>query len=348
MIRRVTVAATATLLLLPAAAGCGKEQSADGKATYRVGLSDPVSAQPLDRAWGQATIAAGKRAGIDVTILDAALDANKQVSDVDQFVAQQMDGVIVFPLAPNAVDPALKRARAAGIKVVGASAIVAEHEPTEPVEPYDALFNQNADVGGAKLLADHVAKRLNNKGNVLGIGIGAPVPSIKFMLQNYEKYVTQGRPDIKWLGTIDNPTDDEAGGEKAATEAIARFKGDIDAVMAYNTASAIGAAVALKRAGIDGVVIVGQNGDPQGARAVESGQIDAMVDLVPWRQGLVGIEIMRRLLEGKPVKPAFYLQPELYTKENISERLDWDEAIKKIESGELTCANGGCPPELVE
>ncbi|MFF0717216.1 sugar ABC transporter substrate-binding protein [Micromonospora sp. NPDC003816] len=340
------VTATVAVLLLPSVAACGSDDSAAANGSYRVGLSDPVSSQPLDRAWGQATIAAGKHAGIDVTVLDAALDANKQVSDIDQFVAQQMDGVIVFPLAPNAVDPALERARTAGIKVLGASAIISENEPTEPVAPYDAAFNQNSDVGGARLLADHVAERLDGKGRVLGIGIGAPVPSIKFMVENYEKYVTEDRPGIEWLGTVDNATDDQAGGERAATEAIARFRGEIDAVMAYNTASAIGAAVALKRAGINGVVIVGQNGDPEGARAVQQGQIDAIVDLVPWRQGLVGVEIMRRLLAGETVKPVTYLQPELYTQETIGERLDWDEAIRQIESGELTCANGGCPDHL--
>lgn len=318
--------------------------------TYRLGLSDPVSAQPLDAAWGKATIAAGKRVGIDVTVLDAALDANKQVSDIDQFVAQEMDGIIVFPLAPDAVNPALQRAQAAGIKTIASSAVISETPPSTPPAHFDAAWNQNSDVGGAALLAAEVIEQLGGKGNVLGVGIGFPVPALQFMLKNYEKYVTAGNPDIKWLGTVENPSDDIAGGERVVAEAITRFQGEIDAVMAYNTASAIGAAIALEKAGIDlkTVVIVGQNGDPQSVDALKSGQIDAFVDLVPWRQGLIGIEIAKRLFEGKAVPAVVYQQVELYTMTNIDQRLDWDKAIAMIASGELTCANGGCPPELIQ
>lgn len=322
-----------------------KSGTKDRNKSYTVGFSNPTGAQPILQTFQKALTGAGSRMNITVKSIDAQLDPNKQVSDVNQFVAQHVDAIIVFPLSQDSLTPALNRAREAGIKVLGFNAIL--QPTTGDIKPYDANFDQGEDIQGAQLLADFVGKQLNGTGNVLGIGIGVPVPSLHYMVDNYKKYLTKKNAGVKWLDTASNPTDDIAGGQKVAADSLTKYQGNIQAVMSYNTDSAIGAAVAFKNAGVKSPIIVGQNGDPQGVEAIKDGRMSAMVDIVPWREALVGITMVKRMLDGKKVPKWIATPVELYTKDTIGKRLDWDKAVSQIKSGSLTCANGGgCPKEL--
>jgi ribose transport system substrate-binding protein len=318
---------------------------ATGDKHYTVGFSNPTAAQPILQTFQKALTAAGARMNITVKSLDAQLDPNKQVSDVDQFVTEHVNAIIVFPLSQDSLTPALNRAHQAGIKVLGFNAIL--QPGTTNIAPYDADFDQGEDVQGAQLLADYVGTQLAGKGNVIGVGIGVPVPSLQFMVNNYKQNLASKNAGVTWLSTVSNPTDDIAGGQKAVADALTKYKGNIQAVMAYNDDSAIGAAVAFKNAGVKNPIIVGTNGDPQGVEAINDGRMSAMVDIVPWREAMVGITMVKRMLDGLSV-PSWIATPvELYTKANIGTRLDWDAAVSQISAGTLSCASGGgCPAGL--
>ena len=94
-------------------------------------------------------------------------------------------------------------------------------------------------------------------------------------------------------------------------------------------------------------MIGGQNGDEDGAKAVGDGRLSATVDLVPWRTGLMLETISKAILDGKKV-PSYVESPtELYTKENLADRVTWDDAQSEIASGAMTCADGGgCPDDV--
>jgi ribose transport system substrate-binding protein len=315
---------------------------------YVVGFSNPTAAQPILATFQNALVAAGKKLNIKVVSIDAALNVEKQVSDIDDLIAEHVNGIIVFPLAPATLTPALDRARKAGIKVLGFNAVVQKPKNGASIAPYNANFDQGEDYQGAKLLAQYVSKQLHGSGNVLGIGIATPVPSLHFMVAQYQTYLKQLAPKVKWLETVSNATDDIAGGETVAAEAATRYAGKINAVMAYNDDSAIGAAIALKNAGVKNPIIVGQNGDPEGVAAIEDGQMSAMVDIVPWREALVAATMMNDLLTGKSV-PDWVATPDvMYTKSNIGQRLSWTKAVQEISNGTLSCKKGGgCPSSIV-
>lgn len=327
-------------------ASCGSGSGGDGDggtSDFTIGISNPQGAQPILKLTQDAFTAAVERDGIEVKALDAQLDPAKQVTDIDQLVAQQVDLIVVYPLDANSLTPALKRAEAAGIKVVGWAGLAAPD--SDP-----GVLSSNVDTGGSyrgsKLLGEYVKNELDGQGNVLGVGLGVPVPALETMLSQYDENVTEGS-SIEWLGRVDNPTDDIAGGQKVVATALTKYQNDVQAIMAYNDSSAIGAAVAAKAAGLDDIVIVGQNGDEDGIEAVEDGRIDATVDLVPWRTGLILATIAKAILDGKDV-PAYVESPsELYTLSNLADRLPWDDAKSQIASGEITCADGGgCPDDV--
>jgi ribose transport system substrate-binding protein len=335
----------ASLALSACGSGSDSSSSGGGGGTgdFTVGISNPQGAQPILKLTQDTFTAAAKRDGIEVKALDAQLDPAKQVTDVDQLVAQKVDLLVVYPLDANSLKPALNRAKAAGIKVVGWAGMA-----SPDADP--GVLSSNVDTGGsyrgAKLLGDYVKTQLGGKGKVLGVGLGVPVPALETMLSQYEKNVTDGT-DISWLGRVDNPTDDIAGGQKVVATALTKYQNDVQAIMAYNDSSAIGASVAAKAAGLSDVVIVGQNGDDDGIAAVKDGRISATVDLVPWRTGLILETISKAILDGEKVPTYIESPSELYTKDNLGDRLAWDEAKSKIASGAITCADGGgCPDDV--
>ena len=344
--RRRTTALSLVMGVSLALSGCGSDSDASSggdDGSFTIGISNPQGAQPILKLTQDSFVAAAELDGIEVKALDAQLDPAKQVTDVDQLVAQQVDLILVYPLDANSLKPALDRAEAAGIKVVGWAAMA-----SPDADP--GVLSSNVDTGGsyrgARLLGDYVKDELGGTGNVLGVGLGIPVPALELMLEQYEENVTDGT-SITWLGRVDNPTDDIAGGQKIVATALTKYQNDVQAIMTYNDSSAIGAAVAAKAAGIDDVVIVGQNGDDDGIEAVKDGRLSATVDLVPWRTGLILETISKAILDGEEV-PAYIESPsELYTRDNLGDRLAWDDAKSKIASGEISCADGGgCPDDV--
>ena len=78
---------------------------------------------------------------MEVKALDAQLDPAKQVTDVDQLVAQKVDLIVVYPLDENSLKPALKRAQDAGIKVLGWAALTSSESDL-------GLLSANVETGG--------------------------------------------------------------------------------------------------------------------------------------------------------------------------------------------------------
>ena len=76
-------------------------------------LNNPFFVTLVDGAKAKAT-----ELGVDLTVVDAGDDAAKQVNDIDDLISKKIAVLIVNPVDSDAVAPAVKAAKAAGIKVV--------------------------------------------------------------------------------------------------------------------------------------------------------------------------------------------------------------------------------------
>ena len=191
-------------------------------------------------------------------------------------------------------------------------------------------------MGGAKDAAQYIDQQLNGRGSVVGINIGAPVPSLDAFVANYQADVTQGHSGVKWLGTLPDATDSLAGGQTAMADAITRFHGNINAVMSYTDEAAIGAANALRQAGIRNVVLVGQQGNQDGINAVKAGTIQGDIDTQPWKQAIYAFDMAKDLVAGKTLPPIVEFPSVFITKANVSSYMPWQAAISEISSGKMS------------
>ncbi len=310
--------------------------AAAGGKSITIGFANPQDTQPVLQAFQQALEAAAARAGDKVIALNAGLSVNQQVSDIQTLTTDKVNVIIVFPLAGPPLVPALTQARKAGIKLIGYNALIPTGTPPASAAPFDADLDQGIVIKGAQDAANYVAGALNGKGNVLGINIGAPVPSLVAMVNNYQHYVTSGHPGIKWLGTAFDQTDSRSGGQVAMQDAITRYHGKIDAVMSYTDEAAIGAANALHQAGIKNTVIIGQQGNSDGIDAIKSGLIHGDIDTQPWKEALYALAMAQDLVAGKSVPPLVEFPSVFITKVNLSSYVPWATAIQEISSGSMS------------
>ena len=310
--------------------------AAAGGKSITIGFANPQDTQPVLQAFQQALEAAAARAGDKVIALNAGLSVNQQVSDIQTLITDKVNVIIVFPLAGPPLAPALSQAHKAGIKLIGYNALIPTGTPPASAAPFDADLDQGIVIKGAQDAASYVAGALKGKGNVLGINIGAPVPSLVAMVNNYQRYVTAGHPGIKWLGTAFDQSDSRAGGQVAMQDAITRYHGKIDAVMSYTDEAAIGAANALHQAGIKNTVLIGQQGNSDGIDAIKSGLIQGDIDTQPWKEALYALAMAQDLVAGKSVPPLVEFPSVFITKANLSSYVPWAQAIQEISSGSMS------------
>jgi ribose transport system substrate-binding protein len=318
------------------AGGASPAGTGGGHGGITIGFANPQDTQPVLQAFQQALTAAAARAGDHVIALNAALSVNQQVSDIQTLITDKVKAIIVFPLAGPALVPVLTQARNAGIKLIGYNALIPGSAPPKSAAPFDADLDQGIIVQGAKDAASYVDNALNGKGNVVGINIGQPVPSLDAFVANYKTYVTAGHTGVHWLTTAFDQTDSLSGGQTAMQDAITRYHGNINAVMAYTDESAIGAANALQQAGIKKTVIVGQQGNADGISALRAGRIQGDIDVQPWKQAIYALAMARDLVAGKSV-PAMVEFPAVFiTKANLSSYVPWATAISEISAGKIS------------
>ena len=107
------VVASLSMVAMAGAAAAGKELKS-------VGLTVGDMANPFFVAMGKGTEEAAKKINpnVKVTALSTKYDLNTQVGQIENFIANKIDLLLVNAVDPKAIATVLKKARDAGIVVV--------------------------------------------------------------------------------------------------------------------------------------------------------------------------------------------------------------------------------------
>lgn len=301
-----------------------------------IGWANPQAKQPLFTTFTDALNAAAARENVKIITLDGQANPATQVSDIQTFITRKVDAIIVFPLVPAAEAAILSKAHGAGIKIIGLNAILPSAPGQTPT--VEAPYDTNLDWGyvdGSATSAKYVAQQLTGKGNVVGIKIPVPVPSLVAMLATYKSVATAGN-SIHWLAELPDATDDLAGARSSMADAITRYHGDIQGVLAYTDISAIGAAQALAAAGIKGTVIVGQQGNQTGIDALKAGQIQGDIDEKPYTAAVWALALTKDVVAGSAFSKFVRLPIKFMTKDNVDSYVPWSDGVSQIKSGQTS------------
>lgn len=273
--------------------------SRDLSAEYTAKLSEAIVAY------------AQTKPGVKVVMVDAQSDVQKQFSQVENFVAQKVDAIILNPCELEASTPAVDYVKKAGIP------LVLVNQTTKSAG--DSYIGSN-DFEAGRIAMEAIAKKHNGQAGVLMLH-GIMGTSAQLQREAGAREVFAKYPGLK---LVDHQTAswDRAKAMALTENWIQAHKGKFSAVFAHNDEMAMGALLALERAGLKkDVTVIGIDAIAQALSAVKDGRLDATVfqDAVGQGKGSVDAAI---LLAKKQTCPKETMIPFLLiTRENVTQFL---------------------------
>ena len=289
--------------------------SAAGKELKSVGLTVGDMANPFFVAMGKGTEDAVKKINpkATVTALSTKYDLNTQVGQIENFIANKVDLLLVNAVDPKAIAPVLKKARAAGIVVVAVDV---------GAEGADYTVMSDNVTAGANA-CEYIAKKLSGKGNVVIVN-GPPVTAVVDRVAGC-KQVFAKTPGIKILSDNQDAKGSRYGG-MAVMQNLLTAHPKIDAVFAINDPTGIGAELAIKQAKRPGVFITAVDGAPDAVAALKDPKslFEGSSAQNPYQMASDGVKIGYEIMNGKkPAEPVKLLPVPLITKENLKDYPGW-------------------------
>jgi ribose transport system substrate-binding protein len=247
-----------------------------------------------------------------VTTVSADYDLNKQFTQIDNFISAHVDLILLNAADAKAIEPAVKKAQAAGIPVIAVDVAAAGADATV----------QTNNVKAGEMACDYLAKKLGGKGNVI-IENGPQVSAVIDRV-NGCKAVLAKNPGIKLLSSDQDGKGSREGDMSAMQGYLTRFP-KLDGVFTINDPQAIGSDLAAKQLNRSNIVITSVDGAPDIETALQSNTlVQASASQDPWAMAQKAIEIGYGVMNGKkPADPMVLLDPQLVTRDNVKTYKGW-------------------------
>jgi inositol transport system substrate-binding protein len=249
--------------------------------------------------------------GAELIIVDAEKSALKQTEQVESFIAQNVDVIILNPCEVEASSPAVAKALAANIPIVN----VNSETTTQPT-----AFVGSNDTESGKIALRFIAEKLGGKGNIVMIH-GFMGQTAQIQREKGAQEILKQYPNIKLIAQ--QAADwDRAKGMDLMENWIQSFGTKINAVFAQNDEMGMGAVKALTDAGLkDKVLVVSIDAIPDALQAVKKGTLDATVFQDSQKQGAGAVETAIKIATQKTYEKQLLIPFQLVTQQNLTQFL---------------------------
>lgn len=238
-----------------------KACSKDGE--FIIGFSQANNAEPYRQHVNDELTAAAKDVPqFTLQIADGAGNVNTQTSQVDNFITQKVDLLLISPFEAAPLTPAVKRAMDAGIPVIELD----RKTNGDPGKDYTAFIGgDNYKI--ALAAGEYTAKTLLPDGGEAAVLEGLPSSTPAVERLNGFKDGVKGNPKIQIVA--EQAADWLPDKAQTAFSAMLQAHPDIKMVYASNDMMAAGALLAAKGAGKE-VKVIGTDGLPGPAGGIEA------------------------------------------------------------------------------
>ena len=247
-------------------------------------------------------------------------DVNKQLSQVQNFIAAKVDAIIVNAVDTSATGPMTKLANDAGIPIV--------YVNRQPID-VDALGEKGAFVASNEadsgtLETKEVCRILKAAGKTeAGILVmQGDLANQAAQMRTKDVHDVIATPDCSFIKIIDEQTAgwDPVKAQDLMTNWIAAGHKP-DAVISNNDNMAIGAINAMKAAGWDmkDVVVGGVDATQEALAYMKAGDLDVTVFQDAAGQGGGAVKAAMSLAKGEKVEPKVWIPFQLVTPENMEQ-----------------------------
>ena len=253
--------------------------------------------------------AEAKKLNVNLIEADGQGNADNQISQVQNFIAQGVDAIILSPYDKEGSAPAVDLAVRAHKPIVVVNAIVSNLAKAN-------AFVGSEDAEAGRIAAQRIMDVLHGQGNIAVIhgpnGHSAEVQrsdGIRQVLAKYPNAKIVLEQTANWdraqaLNLMENWL---ASGQK------------IDAVIGQNDEMALGALKAIESAGKQNdIAVIGIDAIPDALKAVADGRMVGTVFQDAKRQGAQAVDLAATLADGKTVVHDNYIPFQLVTKDNVA------------------------------
>lgn len=276
--------------------------------------------------------AAIEAAGDKYVSADAQGSASKQLTDVESLIAQKANALIILAQDASAIGPAVEKAVAEGIPVVGYDRLI------ENKDAFYITFD-NKEVGRLQAKAVLAAKP---EGNYAFIKGSSADPNADFLFSGQMEVLKEAMDGGKIKNVGEAYTDGwkPENAQKNMEQILTANNNKVDAVVASNDGTAGGAVAALTAQGLAGSVPVsGQDGDHAALNRIALGTQTVSVWKDSRELGKNAATIAAMLADGKKMSEipdvvkwadgpnkiemsAIFLKPVAITKDNLNTVID--------------------------
>ena len=272
----------------------------DPNKTYRVGYTIHGFNHPwlLNNA-DTAIWEANKHPNVKLTVLDPEFDNAKQARQVDTWIAQGFDGIMIWPMVEAPTGPPIQRALDKGIPVVSIDRMVGTEETTNRV-------TGNFPANGAQQGMYLVHKLLKETGKVDGSVIMIRKPlggTADSMRTGHFLKVISYFPDIKIVGNYHNPSSRPDSFKQVQDALMAHPK--VDVIFATGGEQAMGSAQAVdlakrwnSREGGRKIIILNNDDSHETLNATKEGKLAMTAPYTPLL-GALGMRILLKTIAGE-------------------------------------------------
>lgn len=255
---------------------------------------------------------ASKNPNVEVVFTDAMLDNMKQIDQVDNFIVQKVDGIVLVPVDFAGITPAVEKANEAGIPVV---CLVIASEGGD----YTYVGSPNLEAG--KLQGDYMREHLPKNAKILYLQGTLGLNHTHQRWDGFKTACLDQRPDIELLSAQSGNFERDQG-MKITEDWIQSFP-KFDAIISANDQMALGAIQALTVANrLNGVLVTGVDGVEDAMENVKAGSMSQTILYNAPHVAQTGFDIMMGRIEDKSFPKEVFVPFVSVTKDNVDQYMN--------------------------
>lgn len=274
-----------------------------------IGFSEVTLQSPFYVELVNAAKAEAKALGYDMTMIDANGDVAKQNKDIQDLITKGIKVLILNPANPEAVQPSIEAAKAAGIYVVTVD---------RPVASGAAVHVGRDNVAMGKVVGEEASRLLADGGKVIEIQGDAGGIVMQNRRDGFEGAIKANSK----ITLVQGPYAEyiRANAVKAMQDLLTANP-DVKLVYSHNDDMSLGAAQVLESAGVANVFITGVDGLMEALKLMKEGKYSATSLNDPQYLGRLTVQAADRLLKCQETAPTIDAGTTLVTPTNVDQFL---------------------------
>jgi ribose transport system substrate-binding protein len=274
----------------------------DPSRTYRIGYSIHGFSHPWLLSNAESAMwEADRHPNVELTVVDAEFDNDKQVEQINAWTREKLDGILVWPIEEAPTGPPIAEATAAGIPTVTVDRMAGTRQVRSQVT---GNFPANGAQQGAYLVHRLMQESGEIKGNVLMIR-KPPGSTADSMRTGHFLKVISYFPGLTILGSRHNSSS-RVDSRRQVLDALAEHP-DIDVIFCTGAEQAMGAVAAVSeadrwnsRSGGKRIIILSNDDLSEALQAMQQDKIAVTAPYTPLL-GSLGLRVLLKSIAGEEI-----------------------------------------------